>query len=41
MLIIYENDEPIIIGSQKEIEVFDKLVLKEVKEIRSKLRKQI
>lgn len=41
MIISFENDVPVITGTQKQIEAFDKLILNEVKEIRSKLRKQI
>lgn len=41
MIISYENGIPIITGTQKQIEALDKLILTEVKEIRSKLRKEI
>lgn len=39
MIISFIDDVPVITGSEKEIKAFDKLILDEVRKIRSELEK--
>lgn len=39
MIINYEDDKPVITGSEKGFAILNKLILNEIKEIRSKIRK--